>query len=389
MSPLHANVSHLHQTARYPLRAWLTALGAVPVLGLLTSIQLMAAPIKVKKTRHGPGPVKVAIGKHPPKARQAAAEAERIIKHWIPVLDGWLGKKLDKPLEVRLEFVDDPKGGIAWASGATITMNLAKTLQGAHIDEGILIHELTHVLQPYKGSVPGWLVEGIADYNRWVRYEPHNCGAGPVGRESYKDGYGRAADFLGWVERHHDRKLVQAIHAAACAGKYTDDLFRKRTKKTLAQLWEEYAEAKNAPDGGRTFRLVNVRSGLALAFRGPKGKAEVTQMAVSRNQGQLWRLEKVRSDFVIVNVATKMALEVPEGSRKKGARLCAGDRLDKENQRWQVARSGQHFSLRSKLSGQYVSVLEGRRDAGAPVIQWPKHTRGDGDDQLWSIQVAD
>ena len=94
MSPsLHANVSHLHQTARYPLRARLTALVAVTVLGLLTAIQLMAAPTNAEQA------VKVVIGKHPPKARQAAAETARIIKYWIPVLDGWLGKKLDKPLE--------------------------------------------------------------------------------------------------------------------------------------------------------------------------------------------------------------------------------------------------------------------------------------------------
>ena len=85
MSPsLHANVSHLHQKARYPLRAWLTALVAVTVLGLLTGIHLMAAPINARWT------VKVVVGKHPPKARRAAAEAERIIKYWIPVLDGWV-----------------------------------------------------------------------------------------------------------------------------------------------------------------------------------------------------------------------------------------------------------------------------------------------------------
>ncbi len=384
MSPsLHANVSHLHQRARYPLRAWLTALVAVTVLGLLTGIQLMAAPVNPQQT------VKVVIGKHPPKARRAAAETERIIKYWIPVLDGWLGKKLDKPLEVRVEFDNDPKGGIACACGNTIRMNLAKTLQGSHIDEGILIHELTHIIQPYPDSVPGWLSEGIADYTRWVRYEPHNWGSGSLGRESYKDGYGRAADFLAWVERHYDRKLVQVIHAQACAGKYTNDLFRKRTRKTLDQLWAEYAKAKKAPDGGRTFRLANVRSSLALAAHGPEGKAEVTLMALSRNNGQVWRLEKVKDDFVIVNVATKMVLEVPEGSREKGARLIAEARRDAENQRWQVVRSGEHFWLQSKLSGQCVSVFEGRRDAGAPVIQSPKLTRGDADDQLWSIQVAD
>jgi hypothetical protein len=384
MSPsLHANVRHLQQTARYQLRAWLTALVAVPILGLLTDIQLMAAPVKAKQT------VKVVIGKHPPKARRAAAEAAQIIKKWYPVLAGWLGEKVHKAVEVRVEFVNDPKGDIAWASGNTITMNLAKTLQGSHIDEGILIHELTHVLQPYQGPVPGWLVEGIADYNRWVRYEPHNWESGSIAGVSYTDGYGWAADFLGWVERHYDRKLVRGIHAQARAGKYTNDLFRKRTKKTLDRLWAEYFEAKKAPGGGRAFRLVNVRSGLALAFRGPEREAKATRMALSRNKGQLWRLEKVKGDFVIVNVATKMALEVPEGSRKKGVLLSAGDRHDKEDQRWQVVRSGQHFWLRSKLSGQYVSVFEGRRDAGAPVIQSPKHTRGNGDDQLWSIQVAD
>ena len=125
------------------------------------------------------------------------------------------------------------------------------------------------------------------------------------------------------MERHYDRKLVQVIHAQACAGKYTNDLFRKRTKKTLDQLWAEYAKAKKAPDGGRIFRLANVRSSLALAAHGPEGKAEVTLMALSRNNGQVWRLEKVKDDFVIVNVATKMVLEVPEGSREKGGRLIA------------------------------------------------------------------
>src|SRR5215471_1432654 len=92
-----------------PLRTWLTALVAVPVLGLLTGIQLMAAP-KAKQT------VKVVIGKHPPKARRVAAEAEQTIERWYPVLAGWLGEKVDKAVEVRVEFVVDPKGEIAWAS---------------------------------------------------------------------------------------------------------------------------------------------------------------------------------------------------------------------------------------------------------------------------------
>jgi hypothetical protein len=116
MSPsLHANVSHLHQTTRYPLRAWLTPLVAVTVLGLLTGIQLMAAPIKTNQT------VKVVVGKHPPKDTRVAAEAEHIMKNWCPVLAGWLGKKVDKAVEVRAEFIHDSKGDIAWASQREVT----------------------------------------------------------------------------------------------------------------------------------------------------------------------------------------------------------------------------------------------------------------------------
>ena len=116
----------LHQTARYPLRAWLTALVAVTLLGLLTGIQLMAAPIKAKQA------VKVVIGKHPPKDRRVASEAELIIKNWYPVLAGWLGKKVDQAVKVRVEFINGPKRDIAWDSGNNITINLAKTLQGSN-----------------------------------------------------------------------------------------------------------------------------------------------------------------------------------------------------------------------------------------------------------------
>ena len=78
-------------------------------------------------------------------------------------------------------------------------MNLPKTLQGSHIDEGILIHELTHVIQPYSGGVPDWLSEGIADYTRWVRYEPHNWGSGSLGeRATRMDTGGRPTSSRGW-----------------------------------------------------------------------------------------------------------------------------------------------------------------------------------------------
>jgi hypothetical protein len=80
----------------------------VTVLGMPTGIQLVAAPIKAKQT------VKVVIGKHPPKHRRVAAEAEQIIKNWYPDLAGSLGEKVDMAVEVRVDFINDPKGDVAW-----------------------------------------------------------------------------------------------------------------------------------------------------------------------------------------------------------------------------------------------------------------------------------
>lgn len=39
-------------------------------------------------------------------------------------------------------------------------------------DFGMVVHELTHLVQRYPPGSPGWLVEGIADYIRAKYFEP-------------------------------------------------------------------------------------------------------------------------------------------------------------------------------------------------------------------------
>jgi hypothetical protein len=107
----------------------------------------------------------------------------------------------------------------------------------------MMIHEMTHLIQSYggRGNKPGWLVEGIADYIRWWRYEPEapRPRINPE-RAKYTDSYRTTAAFLAWAVHKYDRALVRKLDGAIREGKYDPSLFEQSTGKTLDALWEEY-----------------------------------------------------------------------------------------------------------------------------------------------------
>jgi hypothetical protein len=118
----------------------------------------------------------------------------------------------------------------------------------AHPDDwGMVIHELTHVIQDYRrpDRNPGWLVEGIADYVRFFHYEP-----GPsIGRfdpqgASYRDGYRTTARFLAWVEKAHQKDIVRKLNQALREERYKDELFKAYTGQPLDDLWAEFLKAQ-------------------------------------------------------------------------------------------------------------------------------------------------
>ena len=71
--------------------------------------------------------------------------------------------------------------GVAAAAGTNIYCGadwFRQNLSGEA--KGVAVHELVHVVQQYdraqrscpRPPIPGWVVEGIADYIRWFLYEP-------------------------------------------------------------------------------------------------------------------------------------------------------------------------------------------------------------------------
>lgn len=172
-----------------------------------------------------------------PDLKEWGNKAGTLCVEWFPKIAALLPSEgFIAPKEVTLYF--DPKmKGVAHALGGKITISAA-FVRGHPDDLGMVVHELTHVVQSYPPGGPGWLVEGIADYIRIVHFEPQAPRPKlDPSKASYKDAYKTTAMFLEWVELHHTAGMVVKMNAALRAGSYKDELWNSLTGKTVDELW--------------------------------------------------------------------------------------------------------------------------------------------------------
>jgi hypothetical protein len=187
------------------------------------------------------------------------------IKEWVdkklkPVCAEWYPKIVEMlpsdgytaPRRFTIIFHKDMPG-VANAGGARINCAgpwFMKNLEGEAV--GAVVHEMVHIVQQYRrlpgrannaNRNPGWLVEGLADYIRWMLYEPEGKRRriNPE-RAKYTDSYHVTGAFLDYVVRTHDKEFVKKLNAAMRHGKYTPELWKELTGKTVEELWEEYVK---------------------------------------------------------------------------------------------------------------------------------------------------
>ena len=177
-----------------------------------------------------------------PNAVRWAEESRSLCEQWYPIVHRFLATEEWKvPKEIKLVFKKDLKVP-AYASGNTIHVSAEWATKNPD-DFGCVIHELTHVIQAYPNSrqKPGWLVEGIADYIRFWKYEPE-VPRPHIDREkaSYRDSYRTTAAFLAWITWKHDKRIVRRLDKALREGTYTDAIFGDVTGRSLDALWEEF-----------------------------------------------------------------------------------------------------------------------------------------------------
>jgi hypothetical protein len=178
--------------------------------------------------------------------------AEALCQSWYPKIVAILHSDdsvRPLPAVVKLHFEKEMRG-VAYASGGEIHI-AADWVRSHPNDFGMVVHELTHLVQRYPRNGAGWLVEGIADYVRLRHFEPML----PLPRidftkAKYTDSYKTTAAFLMWLEDKYGADLVPKLNAALRAGSFTDALFQDATGKEVTQLWSDFAAVRAGANDG-------------------------------------------------------------------------------------------------------------------------------------------
>ncbi|KAF7347381.1 Plant basic secretory protein [Mycena venus] len=130
------------------------------------------------------------------------------------------------PTNVKLiSLVLRPMDGVAYTFGSQAEKEIHFSLD--HIvnsasrakDEimGVLVHEVVHCYQyNAKGSAPGGLIEGIADFVRLHSdLAPPHWKRAPAPHDKWDAGYQTTAYFLDWIEERRGKGAIRALKRRA------------------------------------------------------------------------------------------------------------------------------------------------------------------------------
>jgi hypothetical protein len=224
-------------------------------------------------------PVRVLLDvSYAPDAGDFALKTSPLVLEWYARINDILYGP-DRPLPFNVVIVSFQHGlnYPAFTTGNVIHV-LADMLRNRHDSyEGMVIHELTHVVQHYPNTTDDnrWVVEGIADYVRHEAYEKdikptmhldaqaHAYGYGDnepffhslqttgadLQDKGYLKSYTVASSFLFWLETRKDKEIVRHLNLALAQGQYSPDLFRQFCGQPLDELWAAYVKDSEAEKG--------------------------------------------------------------------------------------------------------------------------------------------
>jgi Peptidase of plants and bacteria len=191
---------------------------------------------------------KVAVFKYPiefivdvsdaPEMKKWADKAARVCERNYMMINEELASEGFRPrTQITMTLKNDYKG-VAAAGDGRITGSV-EYFKSRPEDVGAMVHETVHCVQAYRTRGPGWLVEGIADYIRFFKYEPGKIGK--LAKDPHFDGsYRTSAAFLNFVTEKYDKDLVKKVNKSMREEEYREEIWSKLTKKTLKELDEEW-----------------------------------------------------------------------------------------------------------------------------------------------------
>ncbi len=205
------------------------------------------SPEKPTNALIGPGRGFTDLSQAPDLADWAKRAEDQMEEFWpdaqaLLYSDGFI-----TPNKVNVIYTTGPNvTPVAATGGGVMTINTAWCRKQPN-DTGLAVHEMAHVVQSMSAYNPVWLIEGVADYIRWVKFEPQNHKPNiNVKTAKYSDSYRTTGTFLAWCEMHYDSKLVTKLNNAVRFGKYNNDMFKQLCGKDIDALWTEFTAAYTA-----------------------------------------------------------------------------------------------------------------------------------------------
>ncbi|QJW95340.1 basic secretory protein-like protein [Frigoriglobus tundricola] len=178
-----------------------------------------------------------------PDMKEWANNAARVCERQYPMICEELASDGFAPLTVIQMTLRADYNGVAEAGGGRITGSV-KYFKAHPDDVGAMVHETVHCVQMYRGrGNPGWLVEGVADYIRFFKYEATKPRPLPPERAKYDGSYRTSAAFLAFLADTYDPQIVRKLNAAMRAGKYKEDVWKDLTGKPVEDLGREWQKS--------------------------------------------------------------------------------------------------------------------------------------------------
>jgi hypothetical protein len=172
------------------------------------------------------------------KLKTFAHQAEQLVKEWEPKVAEVLGVAPERrPKSVTIIFRE--MKGVAYWNGKAINVSTAWVASHPE-DAGLVVHELTHVLQGGYHDTPSWLTEGIADYVRFGVMENGKFGIRiDPAKQKPRDSYRVTGYFLLQAEKKYPG-LIKKLHETCSANHDAEAAFKAQCNgKTVDEVWAD------------------------------------------------------------------------------------------------------------------------------------------------------
>lgn len=197
-----------------------------------------------------------------PQSENNARRLLNLCEQNVPILEAKFSRGPSAP-PYKIQFYTPVAGSQgtggdpnAYVASGQIYLSTSYWQTEAPYDARILAHEITHVIQSFKGynspDYPGWLIEALADHGAYTAgYSSDlekDCYHFSTDMQNQLHVYSCTYKFLKFIENKYDSTIVFKLNKALQSGSYSEDLFSQYTGKTFNQLTSECSQ--NSDCGG-------------------------------------------------------------------------------------------------------------------------------------------